>query len=58
MANFLYGSLLHIKGNNTGAMHHLKQTLRVDLHLLNDRAWNMLRFVACKEKFGILREGS
>ena len=56
MTNFLYASLLHIKGNNTGAMYHLKQTLRVDLHLMNYRALNMLKAIACQDKFGTLGE--
>ncbi|XP_048514403.1 tetratricopeptide repeat protein 17 isoform X2 [Athalia rosae] len=49
ITNFLYGSLLHVKGNNSGAIHHLKQTLRVDLHAFNGRALTMLRTLACQE---------
>ncbi|XP_046477083.1 tetratricopeptide repeat protein 17 isoform X2 [Neodiprion pinetum] len=49
ITNFLYGSLLHVKGNNSGAIHHLKQTLRVDVHAINGRALTMLRTLACQE---------
>ncbi|XP_011868164.1 PREDICTED: tetratricopeptide repeat protein 17 isoform X3 [Vollenhovia emeryi] len=33
MTNFLFAILLNIKGNYTGAIHYLKQALRVDSHL-------------------------
>ncbi|XP_024944685.1 tetratricopeptide repeat protein 17 isoform X3 [Cephus cinctus] len=48
--NFLIGLLLHLKGNNTGAIYHLKQTLRVDPHWMDGEGLTMLRGLACQEK--------
>lgn len=54
MTNFLFGILLNVKGNHTGAMHYLKQTLRVDLHLYDGRALMLLKTLACREKFNVI----
>ncbi|XP_014214648.1 tetratricopeptide repeat protein 17 [Copidosoma floridanum] len=51
MTNFLYGTLLHIKGNYSGAIHHLKQTLRVESFAMEGKAMSMLQTIACQEKF-------
>ncbi|KAJ8678526.1 hypothetical protein QAD02_014313 [Eretmocerus hayati] len=51
ITNYLYGTLLHIKGNSSGAMHHLKQSLRVDPRLMDGRAMTMLETIACQERF-------
>jgi hypothetical protein len=53
MTNFLFGILLNIKGNYTGAMYYFKQTLRVDPHLYDGRALMFLRILACREKFNV-----
>ena len=57
MTNFLYGTLLHIKGNYSGAIHHLKQTLRVEPHAMDGRAMTMLQTIACQERFSTTRPG-
>ncbi|XP_058790229.1 tetratricopeptide repeat protein 17 isoform X2 [Phymastichus coffea] len=57
MTNFLYGTLLHIKGNYSGAIHHLKQTLRVEPHAMDGRAITMLQTIACQERFSTTRPG-
>lgn len=57
MTNFLYGTLLHMKGNYSGAIHHLKQTLRVELHAIEDRAMTMLQTIACQERFSSAQPG-
>ncbi|XP_025159816.1 tetratricopeptide repeat protein 17 isoform X3 [Harpegnathos saltator] len=54
MTNFLFGILLNVKGNHTGAMHYLKQALRVDLHLYDDKALMLLKTLACREKFNVI----
>ncbi|XP_014469374.1 PREDICTED: tetratricopeptide repeat protein 17 isoform X2 [Dinoponera quadriceps] len=54
MTNLLFGILLNVKGNHTGAMHYLKQALRVDLHLYDGKALMMLKTLACREKFDVI----
>ncbi|KYN15443.1 Tetratricopeptide repeat protein 17 [Trachymyrmex cornetzi] len=54
MTNFLFGILLNIKGNYTGAIHYLKQALRVDSHLYDGRALMLLKTLACREKFNVI----
>lgn len=54
MTNFLFGILLNVKGNYTGAIHYLKQALRMDLHLHDDRALMLLKTLACREKFNVI----
>lgn len=51
MTNFFFGILLNVKGNYTGAMHYLKQALRVDPHLHDGKALMFLKTLACREKF-------
>ncbi|XP_070517134.1 tetratricopeptide repeat protein 17-like isoform X4 [Cardiocondyla obscurior] len=54
MTNFLFGILLNIKGNYTGAIHYLKQALRMDSHLYDGRALMLLKTLACREKFNVI----
>ncbi|EZA50628.1 Tetratricopeptide repeat protein [Ooceraea biroi] len=54
MTNFLFGILLNVNGNYTGAMHYLKQALRVDPHLYDGRALMLLKTLACYEKFNVI----
>lgn len=54
MTNFLFGILLNIKGNYTGAMYYLKQALRMDSHLYDGRALMLLKTLACREKFNVI----
>lgn len=54
MTNFLFGILLNVKGNHTGAMHFLKQALRVDLQLHDGRVLMLLKTLACREKFNVI----
>ncbi|XP_011638804.1 tetratricopeptide repeat protein 17 [Pogonomyrmex barbatus] len=54
MTNFLLGILLNIKGNYTGAIHYLKQALRVDSHLYDGRTLMLLKTLACREKFNVI----
>lgn len=54
MTNFLFGLLLNVKGNYTGAMHYLKQALRVDLNLYDGKALILLKTLACREKFNVI----
>ncbi|XP_031782231.1 tetratricopeptide repeat protein 17 isoform X2 [Nasonia vitripennis] len=58
MTNFLYGTLLHIKGNYSGAIHHLKQALRVEPHAMSGHATTMLQTIACQERFSTSGPGS
>ncbi|KAK0083957.1 hypothetical protein PV326_006462 [Microctonus aethiopoides] len=53
--NFLYGALLHTKGNNTGAIYHLKQSLRVEPEILNGRALTLLRTIICQRRLNSRR---
>ena len=54
MTNFLLALLLNIKGNHTGAIHYLKQTLRVDSNLYDGKALMLLKTLACREKFNVV----
>lgn len=54
MTNFLLGILLNIKGNHTGAIHYLKQALRVDSNLYDGRALMLLKTLTCREKFNVV----
>lgn len=54
MTNFLFGILLNVKGNYTGAIHYLKQALRMDLDLHEGRALMLLKTLACREKFNVI----
>ncbi|XP_011868163.1 PREDICTED: tetratricopeptide repeat protein 17 isoform X2 [Vollenhovia emeryi] len=54
MTNFLFAILLNIKGNYTGAIHYLKQALRVDSHLYDGKALMLLKTLACREKFNVI----
>ncbi|XP_012227252.1 tetratricopeptide repeat protein 17 [Linepithema humile] len=54
MTNFLFGILLNVKGNYTGAIYYLKQALRMDLHLHDGRALMLLKTLACREKFNVI----
>lgn len=57
MTNYLYGVLLHAKGNATGAIHHLKQTLRVEPDAANGRVLRLLRSVICQKRLDNKRAG-
>lgn len=54
MTNFLFGMLLNVKGNCSGAMHYLKQALRVDSQLYDGKALMFLKTLACREKFNVI----
>ncbi|XP_015120948.1 tetratricopeptide repeat protein 17 isoform X2 [Diachasma alloeum] len=57
LTNYLYGSLLHVKGNNTGAIYHLKQSLRVEPDAMDGRALMLLRSIICQKR-AINRKGA
>ncbi|XP_043289555.1 tetratricopeptide repeat protein 17 isoform X2 [Venturia canescens] len=48
--NYLYATLLHAKGNLTGAIHHLKQSLRVEPDLMEGRALRLLQSLTCEKR--------
>lgn len=54
MTNFLFGILLNIKGNQTGAIYYLKQALRVESNLYDGKALMLLKTLACREKFNVV----
>ena len=56
MTNFLYGSLLNINGNYSGALYHLKQTLRVEPDAMDGKAMKIFETIACQEKLKINNE--
>ncbi|XP_063991883.1 tetratricopeptide repeat protein 17 isoform X1 [Diachasmimorpha longicaudata] len=58
LTNYLYGSLLHIKGNNTGAIFHLKQSLRVEPNTMDGRALKLLRSIICQKRSANRRAGA
>ncbi|XP_011306782.1 tetratricopeptide repeat protein 17 [Fopius arisanus] len=50
LTNYLYGSLLQAKGNTTGAIYHLKQSLRVESDAMDGRALMLLRSIICQKR--------
>lgn len=58
MTNYLYGALLNAKGNLTGAIYHLKQTLRVEPNAVGGRALMLLRSVICQKRKNRKRAGT
>ncbi|XP_057331405.1 tetratricopeptide repeat protein 17 isoform X2 [Microplitis mediator] len=50
LTNYLYGSLLFAKKNYTGAVYHLKQSLRVDSELMDGKTLMLLRTVICYKR--------
>lgn len=57
LTNYLYGSLLFAKKNYTGAMYHVKQSLRVDPELIDGKALMLLRTVICHRRSNNRRIG-
>ncbi|XP_014238216.1 tetratricopeptide repeat protein 17 [Trichogramma pretiosum] len=58
MTNFMYGTLLHLKGNYSGAIYHLKQTLRVEPDAMDGRALTILQTIACQQRLIQIKTGS
>ncbi|CAG5102000.1 Similar to ttc17: Tetratricopeptide repeat protein 17 (Danio rerio) [Cotesia congregata] len=58
LTNYLYGSLLFAKKNYTGAVYHVKQSLRVDPELIDGKALTLLRTVICHKRSNSRRIGN
>ncbi|XP_066589146.1 tetratricopeptide repeat protein 17 [Prorops nasuta] len=50
MTNFLIGTLLHKKGNNSGAIYHLKRALQVGLPVYEAKGVLLLKYLMCHEE--------